>query len=274
VIPASVCVRSYAVTEKHGAVWVWMGSAERLDESLIPPIIGPDEPDWVVPTGVLDIRADAALVGDNLLDLSHAPWVHGATFVDNNETSFRAMMAGEASTQVERIDRGVLFRRWHLGRPSNPFVDVGPTDDYLVNHFLAPGVFILKTRCYRTGIQERQGGDHEPTEEPLLMRSTSQMITPVNDRESKFFYTFGIWSKHAAEAPKAFAIAEKAFHEDKFIIEEQQSTMDRSPGVSVMNLAMDAPLVRYHGIVRKLLEADGAAPPLLATESLRATAAA
>jgi vanillate O-demethylase monooxygenase subunit len=256
VIPSAVCVPSYPVAERHGALWIWMGEAARADLSLIPAIIGPDEPGWAVLAGTMDFRAHATLIGDNLLDLSHAPWVHQATFASGNEKTIHSMKEGEADTRMDKIERGVFLRRWQLDRPTNPFVEIGHTDDYVVNYFLAPGIFILKNRCFTPGVQMRQGGDRQPDEEPILMRSTCQMITPIDARRSKFFYTFGLWSKHADHVAHAFEVATKAFYEDKFFIEEQQAMMDRCPDVKVMNLNMDAPLLRYRGVLRGLIEAE------------------
>jgi vanillate O-demethylase monooxygenase subunit len=146
-----------------------------------------------------------------------------------------------------------------VGRPSNPFLDTGPTDDLIINEFLAPGVFILRTRCYRPGVQERCPGEMIPSEEPVLMRSTCQMITPVSERKSKFFFTFGPWARCAEHTKRIFDVGRRAFVEDKFFIESQQAMMDRSPNKRMISLAMDAPLIRYQGILNDLLKEDRAA---------------
>jgi vanillate O-demethylase monooxygenase subunit len=76
-IPPRARVRSYPVTEKHKAIWIWMGEA-------------PADPAKVPDFGVLDnvpelhatkrdritIRANYELIIDNLLDLSHTSYLH------------------------------------------------------------------------------------------------------------------------------------------------------------------------------------------------------
>ncbi|MBL8550238.1 MAG: aromatic ring-hydroxylating dioxygenase subunit alpha [Hyphomonadaceae bacterium] len=255
-ISSKVCVRSYPVVEKHGAVWIWMGRPDSPDASLIPDIVGPDDPDWAVQTSTLDFDANAALIADNLLDLSHAAWVHGASFGGGNKESIDIQKSSEPATEVEQLERGLRLRRWHAGRPSNPYMDTGPTDDLVINEFLAPGVFILRVRCYKPGVQQRRPNEEIPDEEPLLMRSTSQMITPTTEGKAKFFFTFGPWAKAASYARVMFDIGERAFKEDRFFIEAQQAMMRRSPERKPINLSMDAPLVRYQGILKGLLEQD------------------
>lgn len=255
-ISSKVCVRGYPVVERHGCIWIWMGRAERADATLIPNVIGPDNAEWAVLTSHLDFAANAGLIADNLLDLSHAPWVHGATFGAGSAATAAVMKAGELATTVTQLERGLKFERWHIGRPSNPYVEIGPTDDFVTNEFLAPGVFILVTRSYKPGVRARSYLAETPAEEPVLMRSTCQMITPVSERKSKFFFTFGPWAPCALHAQKFFDVAEKAFLEDKFFIESQQLMMDRSPERKVINLAMDVSLQRYHGILRGLIEED------------------
>lgn len=259
-ISSKVCVASYPILERHGCAWIWMGRPERADPELIPDIIGPDDPNWALETSCMDFAASAALIGDNLLDLSHAAWVHGASFGGGNAETARLMKDSEHATAITPLERGLRLERWHVGRPSNPFLDVGVTDDLIINEFLAPGVFILKTRCFKPGVQDRHPGVAMPPEEPVLMRSTCQMITPVSDRKSKFFFTFGPWARAAAHTMQFFNVAQRAFQEDKFFIQSQQAMMDRSPGKKLINLAMDAPLQQYQGILKRLLEQDRRAP--------------
>src|SRR5688572_8707964 len=45
-IPRSLCVETYAVEESDAAVWVWAGSPEAADRTLIPDFEGVDHPDW------------------------------------------------------------------------------------------------------------------------------------------------------------------------------------------------------------------------------------
>ncbi len=74
-VPPKARVRRYAVAERHSWIWVWMGDPEQADETLIPPAVGCDDPDWILGRGHLDYAAEARLINDNLLDFSHLTYV-------------------------------------------------------------------------------------------------------------------------------------------------------------------------------------------------------
>jgi len=44
--PRAMCARAYPVVERQSAVFVWMGAAEKADESRLPPFIGHEDPNW------------------------------------------------------------------------------------------------------------------------------------------------------------------------------------------------------------------------------------
>ena len=69
-------VKTYPVIERHGMIWIWMGS-ERADDTLIPDSFAfADDPSRAHVRGYLHVRANYLLVLDNLMDLSHALYLH------------------------------------------------------------------------------------------------------------------------------------------------------------------------------------------------------
>ena len=80
VIPPGARVRRYPVVERHSWIWVWMGDPARADESLIPPAVALDDPEWILGHGQLDYQAEARYINDNLLDFSHLTYVHANSF--------------------------------------------------------------------------------------------------------------------------------------------------------------------------------------------------
>jgi vanillate O-demethylase monooxygenase subunit len=254
-ISPAVRVKSYPTVEKHGAVWIWMGVPELAEADQVPPIVGPDAPEWALTCSSMVMEANARLIWDNLLDLSHAPFVHLNSFSGGDKQVQAIQMKGEVAPQITVSDRGVHLSRWHVGRPSNPYVGDMPSDDLSRNDFLAPGVFVLKTVCYKQGVQQRSN-EPVPSEEPILARITSQVITPISETKSKFFFNFGPWAKLADRKADFFKVAAKAFDEDKFFIQAQQQVMERLPDRKVMPLHMDVALIRFAGIMDKLLKED------------------
>jgi vanillate O-demethylase monooxygenase subunit len=76
-IPPAAKVKSYAVLERYAALWVWMGDPANADSTLLPDFgLTEERPGWTRITGRLHLKANYQLVTDNLLDLSHVPFLH------------------------------------------------------------------------------------------------------------------------------------------------------------------------------------------------------
>ena len=76
-VPAVARVKSYPLLERYGLVWIWMGEAHKADAALLADFsIFTDTGNYAVVSGTLSIPANYELVTDNLLDLSHAQFLH------------------------------------------------------------------------------------------------------------------------------------------------------------------------------------------------------
>jgi len=76
VVPKAAVVKSYPVTERYGALWVWMGDSAQADPRLIPDYSFMDPELWYVGTGTLLVHVNYELETDNILDLSHIEFLH------------------------------------------------------------------------------------------------------------------------------------------------------------------------------------------------------
>src|SRR5262245_23200946 len=76
-IPRRALVRSYPGTEKHKAIWIWMGD-KSPDLSKVPDFSVLDNVPEMHATkrDRITIRANYELIIDNLLDLSHTSYLH------------------------------------------------------------------------------------------------------------------------------------------------------------------------------------------------------
>lgn len=80
-IPASACIKRYAVSEPYASrwVWVWMGDAGAADESLIPDHAWLGDPSYSTYYGYNLLNAPYFLVPENALDLTHVGYLHPST---------------------------------------------------------------------------------------------------------------------------------------------------------------------------------------------------
>lgn len=76
-IPRLARVPQYPVYEKWGLIWWWGGDAAAADPALIPDLSHLDNPALGHVGGYLSMNANYQLGVDNLIDLTHAQFVHG-----------------------------------------------------------------------------------------------------------------------------------------------------------------------------------------------------
>ncbi|CAM5428041.1 aromatic ring-hydroxylating dioxygenase subunit alpha [Eoetvoesiella caeni] len=87
-IPKAAKVSSFPLLEKYGLVWIWMGEPEAADPATLPDFsIIADHDNYAIVQGYLHVGANYQLITDNLLDLSHAQYVH--KFIGNTDSNER-----------------------------------------------------------------------------------------------------------------------------------------------------------------------------------------
>jgi len=70
-------VATYALLERWGVIWIWMGAPAASDPALLPDFsVIADTENHAVVSGYLKVGAHYQMVADNLLDLSHAEYLH------------------------------------------------------------------------------------------------------------------------------------------------------------------------------------------------------
>jgi len=252
-IPPQAKVRSYPIAERHSWLWVWMGEADQGDEALIPPAVGLDHPEFNLGHGQLDYEAEARLINDNLLDFSHLTFVHSESF--GAAPQFAAKLG-----IIRPLERGVHYERWtenSLGSSSRKS-DV-PMDSYMAYDFLIPGILLMTGGIFPLGTAKAL--DHGPPDLAMAVGGvtfTSQAVTPVTEKTSRYFFSWGPRRDHGDDAHRdmLMGIAAKAFAEDKAMIEAQQRVFDLTPDARIMPTAHDRGVTLYNRLVDKLVKSE------------------
>ncbi len=87
-IVSSLSIPAYPVIERHTAVWIWLGDATKADPALLPDLSYIDEtPEVARIAGYMPTAANYQLLSDNILDLSHADYLHPDTLGGINTTA-------------------------------------------------------------------------------------------------------------------------------------------------------------------------------------------
>jgi phenylpropionate dioxygenase-like ring-hydroxylating dioxygenase large terminal subunit len=262
-IPKAMRVRSYPIVERFSAAFIWMGDPGKVDESLIPPFVGVDDPNWFMAPGRMDYEVNFELIQDNLLDLSHIAWVHRNSFGGGRTDTNRAW--AEAELHITQLPRGLRVERWMKDAPTPPHqVEfAGPRCDMLTSFdYLVPGYFLLTSANYRTGAAERAGGAR-PAEEPIYSSFTAQAVTPLTRKSTCYFFCFGPWARAGGNPDvhrQAFLdLGYRVFEEDRTMLTAQQRIIDADPARRMALFDVDRAPVMYRRLVEKLLQAEAAA---------------
>lgn len=252
-VPPTARVRSYPVAERHTWIWVWMGDPAAADEALIPGAVGLDHPDYILGHGHLDYQAEARLINDNLLDFSHLSFVHAASFQAGPEFA-------DTQAKISPLERGIRYERWienSLGSSSRR--SETPMDSYMHYDFLIPGVLLMTGGTFPVGTAKACNyGVPDPADAVGGVTFTSQAVTPLTEKTSRYFFSWGPHRNHGDEAMRdmLMGIAAQAFDEDKVMIEAQQKVIDRTANPKVMPTAHDKGVTMFNRLVERLSRAE------------------
>jgi vanillate O-demethylase monooxygenase subunit len=111
-VPASLRNRAFPVVERAPFVWIWMGNPALADPSTIPDHHWLRAPDYASYVGYIHCRSSYVRLHENVLDLTHFPYVHGEAVGGQDYI--------KAPFTVETRDGGVVITRRLAGQPVNP----------------------------------------------------------------------------------------------------------------------------------------------------------
>jgi phenylpropionate dioxygenase-like ring-hydroxylating dioxygenase large terminal subunit len=249
-VPPGTAVLTHPVTERYSIVWIWMGDAAP-DESKIPDYsvfeTAPEEN--VSKRDYLLMAANYELIADNLLDLSHASYLH-AGLLGNEEMV-------ETRTDVERNGNTLWVSRFTPDVPVPRLYDLmfrqdgHNVDIWTRIRWDAPGCLLNDTGACAPGADRGSGtglyGVHLLT--PETATTTHYHFCAV--RQKTVRRDAGADEHIRAQLSE---LRHRAFEEqDRAMIEAQQRNITRCAGeLRPALLSVDAGIVRYHRIVDEI----------------------
>lgn len=219
-------VRAYPVAERWKLIWIWMGDPALADPDLVPDCRRQDSPDWASIPAYMHYASDYRLILDNLLDFSHASFVHEGTFGGSDAIA-------ATKPKIEQTADGVRMTRWYLDLPEIPpylkgmETFSGPVDRWHIYDLSTAGnVFRMDSGSAPAGSGAPEG--HRVPE--AMQFHATQIMTPEDERNTHFFWTYAHNFNLGDPAFTADLAAriEHGFVEDKLMIEAQQRTIDES----------------------------------------------
>jgi hypothetical protein len=149
-----------------------------------------------------------------------------------------------------------------LGRqqPGASYLSLSPeacTDMWASYDYLVPGVFLLTTQSHPPGTAAACNMA-APSSEPMWWSLISQAVTPISERQTIYDYSGCLSRSYATEeqSRRQIAVLEKAFAEDKAMIEARQRVIYRTQEHRMMVLATDGALNQFRRLMAGLIEAE------------------
>jgi vanillate O-demethylase monooxygenase subunit len=266
-IPKNARVTAFPVAERFGHVWFWPGDPARADIAQLPAEFGfLDEPEkYRNVKGYLHVKAHYQLIVDNLLDLSHAPFLHPHFAVKGMtpEEQLRAVTA-----KLVRESNRITAYRLRSGVPPNrPTVDIfgfsqDPVDSRSHMTWYPPALLYLDIGTCVAGTPESEG----------LCMPAAHFITPETERTSHYFFSQTRNMRiHDPEVDIQLAkVFDTAFRlQDEPMIEAVQSRMGAATDIFALNpvlLSADAPPVSARRLLDRLIAEEHGQAPASAAE--------
>jgi len=122
-----------------------------------------------------------------------------------------------------------------------------------------PGVFSFATRTFPLGTADALNrGRPDPQEGAEDF--ASHAVTPVADKATRYFYILGARRRGDETTYNAadVALTERAFAEDKMMIEAQQRNIDSMPGYRFRSTTADKGVILFNRLVEKLAREESA----------------
>jgi len=253
-IPATLAVRAYPVVERHTMLWIWMGTDD-ADPDLIPDFsyLDPGAPGVLSKRDWLEMDVDYQLVIDNLLDLSHASFLHRGVLGDPSTLACDiAIDSTDTSVTVTRTRSGVAPAKLFDLMFRN---DGEKVDTWSIMRWDAPSCLRHEAGVCPPGTDPDQGitviGTHLVT--PSAKGKCTYHVAAVRIGDSPN-------SDDAEVAEQLSALRRYAFDEqDRPILEAQQRAYDLAGGIDSLRpvmLSIDAAPLRARRVLAKIIATE------------------
>jgi phenylpropionate dioxygenase-like ring-hydroxylating dioxygenase large terminal subunit len=274
-IPPRAHVKSYPIVEKHRALWVWMGDPANADPAMIFPLPFLDDDRYAVATGYLHIKADYQLLNDNLLDLTHALYIHPKTVgvpMEDLANIKRAEWDVKSEANVVTTEMTVY------GVPATPQY-LGLFKESIGNlrihvTWQAPSCFALDMSMSPEDTPRPMIDD--PREDSVLIPG-AHLIVPETESTCHYFYaqTRSTDIDNEEKTRQMLSVAHYTFtQEDAPIIEECFRLMDGNEFFDLLpfSLPTDKAGLQARRILKKLIESQRTGSPEYSRKADRADA--
>ncbi|MDD2054273.1 aromatic ring-hydroxylating dioxygenase subunit alpha [Pseudomonas putida] len=262
------CIKTFAVVERYGFIWVWPGDQALADPTLIHHLEWAVNDEWAYGGGLFHIHCDYRLMIDNLMDLTHETYVH-ASSIGQKEIDKAAPVTtveGDEVITARHMENIMAPPFWRMALRGNNLADDVPVDRWQICRFTPPSHVLIEVGVAHAG----KGGYHaEPQHKAASI--VVDFITP--ETETSIWYFWGMARNFNPQDEALTATIRegqgKIFSEDLEMLQRQQQNLLDHPQRNLLKLNIDAGGVQSRKILERLIAKERSAEPqLIATASL------
>ncbi|MEM7542782.1 MAG: aromatic ring-hydroxylating dioxygenase subunit alpha [Pseudomonadota bacterium] len=229
-IPEQWRIEPYPIIERFGCIWIWLGDPKGShDETSIPQFMEFGIEPYKVRAGMIPVDGDYRLLVDNLLDPTHAEFVHRTSFGSSDLSAAQGPdKADERPTEEFEVaieDDKISFDYRLINSRGGPCfrqaysMRDGLQDDENIDYIMhvdwqPPGLF---SYCMDLNAAQAQDDNH-------LRLVNLHILTPETERTTHYFYRCSVLNDGERDGILDYwhEIDQMAFNEDKVIVEAQQ----------------------------------------------------
>ncbi|NWL22179.1 aromatic ring-hydroxylating dioxygenase subunit alpha [Pseudomonas umsongensis] len=246
------CIKSYAVVERYGFIWVWPGDKALADPALIHHLEWAVSPDWAYGGGLFHIKCDYRLMIDNLMDLTHETYVHSSSIGQKeiDEALPITTVDGEEVVTARHMENIMAPPFWQMALRGNDLADDVPVDRWQICRFTPPSHVMIEV-----GVAHAGNGGYDAPDHLKASSIVVDFITP--ETETSHWYFWGMARKFK---PNDLALTDtiregqgKIFGEDLDMLEQQQSNLLTYPERGLLKLNIDSGGVQSRRVLERLL---------------------
>ena len=248
-------VRSYPVEERDDLVWIWMGDPQNANADEI--VRWTWHGAWPYKAKSEVLKCNYLLVSDNLLDQTHAAYVHKSTLASDPDAYARAEM------ETTPTPNGVKFVRWMLncippGLYASAVKFNGRVDRWQEFEYVAPSCILQFTGALDVGKGAYKSGVREGGFGLRIFYG----ITPETEDTTWFFWSTanGYRQNESDATEQLFHAIEVAFKEDETVLEAQNETLRRLRDRPLVNINSDAARIHARLALERKISAERGIP--------------
>ncbi len=258
-IPAPMCVRSYPVIERQEIVWVWMGDPTLADESKLEVDFpwNDDHENWPHIHDMYEVECSYQLLIDNLMDLTHIPFIHRNTIGGGN-----AQGQVNATMEVTPTENGVHYIRWmeNIQPPPTYVKGAGFAEGTMVDRwqefeFVAPATVVQWTGALPVG----RGATENRVQDGGFNLRLYHGVTPRTETSCYYFWT--PLNGYRPDDDQATKDLHKeiavTFDEDIVFLEAQQEMTTARPDARLISTRHDKAVIHANRATSEMIERDG-----------------